>query len=196
MGKPKFSVSDLDQLLSDAIDKNELTTIHNELTSEQNDELIPDNSVSPQIANMVNQKTGATVDFSRVYKQLEKLIENGNIALEVIAAIDPDTSDGQIGVTTASLMNAIKNCIAQFTKIHLMHIKFQQALQLEEIRHKHKMEELEKREAIASARNGNNTIDIKETTTSKNGNFLVPYNTENVIEYINYMKQQKQGKRS
>ena len=93
MGK-KFSISDLDSILGDAIDGNELNNLQNEIKSDEDEELIPDNSVSPQIANMVNQRDGLTVDYSRVYKQLERLIENGNIALEVLAAIDPDISNG------------------------------------------------------------------------------------------------------
>lgn len=194
MAKQRFSVSDLDQLLSDAVDKNELIDIHNELKADQNDQLVPDNDVSPAIANMVNQKTGATVDYSRVYKQLEKLIENGNIALEVIAAIDPDTSDGQVGTTTASLMNAIRGCIAEFTKIHLQHLKFQQTLQMMKIKHQYKMQQIEKRNQ--ALRNRDNAIDITNTTVKKeNGNVLVPYNTDNVIDYIQYIKRQKQGKR-
>lgn len=192
MGK-KFSVSDLDKLLNEAVDRNELTNIQNELKAEENDELIPADSVSPEVANMVNQKTGLTVDYSRVYKQLEKLIENGNIALQVIAAIDPDTSDGQIGTSTASLMNAIKNCIAQFTKIHLQHIKYQQALQMMRIKHQYKMQQIQKRNQ--ALRSKDDAIDITSTSTSKNGNVLIPYNTENVIDYIQYVKQQKQEKR-
>lgn len=193
MAKSKFSVNDLDQLLSDAIDSNELATIKDQL---DNEELVPESQVSPAIANMVNQKTGQSVDFTRVYRQLEKLIQNGNVALQIIAAIDPDTSDGQIGTTTASLMNAIKNCVAEFTKIHLMHIKFQQAIQLENIRHQHKMEQLEKKQQIIAARNNNNgknnTIDVEEQK-GENGNVLVPWNTEQISQYMQYLNKQKQG---
>lgn len=192
MGK-KFSVSDLDEILNEAVDKNELTNIQNELMNEQNEELVPTDDVSPEIANMVDKKTGLTVDYSRVYKQLEKLIENGNIALQVIAAIDPDTSDGQIGTSTASLMNAIKNCIAQFTKIHLQHIKFQQTLQMMQIKHRYKMEQIAKRNQ--AFKNRDDAIDITNVSNTKNGNVLVPFNTENVIDYIQYVKQQKQEKR-
>ena len=191
--KKKFSVSDLDQLLSDAVDTEELTNIKNELVQEEKDQLVPADSVSPQIANMVNQKNGLTVDYSRVYKQLEKLIQNGNIALEIIAAIDPDVSGGQIGNTTASLMNAIRGCVSEFTKIHLQHIKYQQTLDMMKIKHQYKMEQIAKRNQ--AFKNRDDAIDITSTPTIKNGNVLVPYNTENVIDYIQYVKQQKQEKR-
>lgn len=196
MGK-HFSVSDLDQLLSDAVENT--NKIQKELEEDQ--ELIPQESpVSPQIANMVDKRSGgSTVDYSRVYGQLQRLIQNGNVALEVLAAIDPDVSGYQVASATASLMNAIKNAVAEFTKIHLQHIKFQQAIQLEEIKHQHRMEQLEKREAIIAARNKNNdSIDIEIATSpsgNKNGQVLIPYNTENVMDYMNYLKQQKQGKR-
>ena len=194
MGK-KFSVGDLDKLLSDAVDTNELTEVHNELVEDEKDQLIPEDDVSPAIANMVNQKTGASVDFSRVYKQLEKLIQNGNIALEVIAAIDPDVSGGQISSSTASLMNAIRGCVQQFTKIHLQHIKFQQTLQMMQIKHRYKMEQIAKRNQ--AFKNKDDAIDIRgansTTVKSENGNVMVPWNTQNIIEYMNYLNKQKKG---
>lgn len=192
----KFSVSDLDKILSDAVDTNELTEVHNELIEDQKDQLIPENDVSPAIANMVNQKTGASVDFSRVYKQLEKLIQNGNVALEVIAAIDPDVSGGQIGSSTASLMNAIRGCVQQFTKIHLQHIKFQQTLQMMQIKHRYKMEQIAKRNQAFKNKDDAIDITISSNNDGKNdGNVLVPFNTENVLDYMNYLKQQKAEKR-
>ena len=42
-------------------------------------------------------------------------------------------------------MNAIKNCVAEFTKIHMQHIKFQQKLELMRINHEYKMQELQQR---------------------------------------------------
>ena len=194
MGK-KFSVSDLDKILSDAVDTNELAEVHNELVQDEKDQLIPDNDVSPAIANMVNQKTGATVDISRVYKQLEKLIQNGNIALEVLAAIDPDVSGGQVSSSTASLMNAIRGCVSEFTKIHLQHIKFQQTLQMMQIKHKYKMEQIAKRNQ--AFKNRDDAIDITSanstTVKSENGTVMVPWNTENIIDYMNYLNKQKKG---
>ena len=145
---------------------------------------------------MVNQKTGASVDFSRVYKQLEKLIQNGNIALEVLAAIDPDVSGGQVSSSTASLMNAIRGCVQQFTKIHLQHIKFQQTLQMMQIKHRYKMEQIAKRNQ--AFKNKDDAIDITISSNNdgkKDGNVLVPFNTENVLDYMNYLKQQKAEKR-
>lgn len=195
MAKKKFSVNDLDQILSDAIDTNELTNIQNELIEDEKDQLILENDVSPAIANMVNQKTGATVDFSRVYKQLEKLIQNGNVALEIIAAIDPDVSGGQIGSSTANLMNAIRGCVAEFTKIHLQHIKYQQTLQLMRIKHQYKMEQIAKRNQVF--KNKDNVIDITNnnstTVKSENSNVMVPWNTQNIIEYMNFIKTKKNG---
>lgn len=195
MGKPKFSVSDLDQILSDAVDVNEITNIHNDLVQEEKDQLISDNDVSPQIANMVNQKNGLTVDYSRVYKQLQKLIQNGNVALEIIAAIDPDVSGGQIGSATANLMNAIRGCVAEFTKIHLQHIKYQQTLDMMKIKHQYKMEQIAKRNQ--AFKNRDDAIDITSanstTVKGENGNVMVPWNTQNIIDYMNYLNKQKKG---
>lgn len=93
MSKQKFSPLALDQILTDAIE--DTNNLQNELmfNEEQDEDIIPAPSVSPTINNLVDQHTdGKTVDYNRVYSQLERLIENGNIALQVLGAIDPDVS--------------------------------------------------------------------------------------------------------
>ena len=78
MSKKKFSPTALDQLLSDAIEDTE--QIQNELKTadyQEQDEIVPAPPVSPQINKLVESQTrGTTVDYSRVYSQLERLIEN------------------------------------------------------------------------------------------------------------------------
>lgn len=188
MAKNKFSVSDLDSLLSDAM----ATT--NSVSSQlsQDSQLVPESQVSPQIANMVNQKTGQSVDFSRVYRELQKLIQNGNIALQIIQAQDPDTL-GDVSSSVSQLMNAIKGCISQFTKIHLQHIKFQQTLQLMKVKHDMKMEEIEKRNQVFRSRDNNGPIDVVEQKKGEGGNVLVPWNTEQISNYMQYLNNKKQG---
>lgn len=182
MSKQQFSPLALDQLLNETL--NNTSELQKELQKEETD-IIPAPSVSEELNKLVNQKTGESVDFNRVYAQLERLIENGNIALQILGAVDPDVSGIDTAVATASLMNAIKNCVAEFTKIHLQHIKFQQLIQLEEIKHQYKMEELKLRKEISKNTSGN---DENENVTE-----LIPWETEGAIEYLNFIKNKKEN---
>ena len=78
MSKQKFSPTALDQLLSDAME--DTNQLQNELKTneyQEQDDVLPVPPVSPQINQLVNKiSQGATVDYSRVYSQLERLIEN------------------------------------------------------------------------------------------------------------------------
>lgn len=189
MAKQKFSPLALDQLLSDAMDETE--EIKNELYYDEEDDIVPAPSVSPQINNLVkgNDGIGGQVDYARVYSQLERLIENGNIALQVLGAIDPDVSGIEVATSTATLMNAVKNCVAEFTKIHMQHIKFQQTLQMLELKHKYKMLEMEKRKEIFSAKSGESTGIINSGTQE-----LVEWETESATEYTKWlMNKNKKG---
>jgi hypothetical protein len=190
MAKAKFSPIALDQILSDAIEETE--ELQNELMfgadvdeDDIEDDIVPAPAVSPNINNLINDSNdgiGGQVDYARVYSQLEKLIENGNIALQVLGAIDPDVSGVEIATSTASLMNAVKNCVAEFTKIHMQHIKFQQSLQMMEMKHKYKMLELEKRKEIFNAKSN-------ETSIINQPQELVEWETESATEYTKWLQQ-------
>lgn len=183
MSKQKFSPLALDELLNDAMEN---TNALQAQLKEDDTDIIPVPGVSASINKLVNQKTGESVDFNRVYAQLEQLIENGNVALQIIGAIDPDVSGIEAATATASLMNAIKNCVAEFTKIHLQHLKFQQLIQLEEIKHQHKIEQLKLKNELIKNENNNNDDKTIE---------LIPWETEGAAEYLNYInKRDKEHK--
>jgi hypothetical protein len=139
------------------------------------------------VNNLLDAKSnGGAINYDKVYLELERLIENGNIALQVLGAIDPDVSGMEVAASTATLMNAVKNCVAEFTKIHMQHLKFQQTLQIMELKHKYKMEEMAKRKELYS------TNSPGETAT--NVTELIPWQTEGAIEYINFMKEKENKK--
>lgn len=175
----KFSPIALDQLLNDAIE--DTKELQNEITTDTSDDVIPlAPPVSPQINNLVDQQNqGATVDYSRVYGQLERLIENGNIALQVLGAIDPDVSGVEIATATASLMNAVKNCVAEFTKIHMQHLKFQQMLQAMKVKHDYKMEEIQMRRDLYNG---------TATTMNNKPTELIEWEAEGATEYIKFLQ--------
>lgn len=89
----------------------------------------------------------------------------------------------EVAASTASLMNAIKNCVAEFTKIHMQHIKFQQQLHLMKVKHEYKMKELEKRKELYSD-------NIEKSPVTE----LISWESEGAIDYINYINNQKDKK--
>lgn len=91
----------------------------------------------------------------------------------------------EVAASTATLMNAVKNCVAEFTKIHMQHLKFQQTLQLMEMKHKYKMEEMRARKELYSS--GNETVNNGPTE-------MIEWETEGAIEYIKFLKEKKNRK--
>jgi hypothetical protein len=183
MSKQKFNPIALDQILTDAIE--ETQAIQNELTNidyaDSYDDIVPSPGVSPDVNNLLDKNTnGASVNYDKVYMQLERLIENGNIALQVLGAIDPDVSGMEVAASTASLMNAIKNCVAEFTKIHMMHIKHQQVLETMRIKHEYKMLEMKARRDLYSGNDAKADINQPQT--------LIEWETEGATEYIKFLQ--------
>lgn len=90
----------------------------------------------------------------------------------------------EVAASTASLMNAIKNCVAEFTKIHMQHIKFQQTLHLMEVKHEYKMKEMKMRKELYSN---------SETIESNKPESLIQWETEGAFEYMKFL--QKKNKK-
>lgn len=91
----------------------------------------------------------------------------------------------EVAASTASLMNAIKNCVAEFTKIHMQHIKFQQTLHLMEVKHNYKMSELKMRKELYS-NNSNSDLDSAGKPEQ-----LIEWETEGAFEYMKFLKNKK-----
>jgi hypothetical protein len=91
----------------------------------------------------------------------------------------------EVAASTASLMNAIKGCVAEFTKIHMQHIKFQQNLQMMEIKHQYKMQELEARNKIY---NKNDNLNSSDSTA------MIEWETEGATEYIKFLANKNDAK--
>jgi hypothetical protein len=88
----------------------------------------------------------------------------------------------EVASSTASLMNAIKNCVAEFTKIHLMHLKHQQMLEAMRIKHEYKMLEMRERKALYSNESG-------ATINSNEPKSLIEWETEGATEYIKFLQE-------
>lgn len=204
--KQKFNAAALDQLLNQSMQN--ISNINEQLKQDahtssfslpvsdydyndqeqyQEQGIVPNSMiVNPDIKQMVSKKTdGQTVDYQRVYSQLQRLIEQGNFALQVISAIQPDASSTQVATATASLMNAIRGCVAEFTKIHSQHIRYQQNLQTMRIKHEYRIKEMQLRSTLYNKN--------KEETQNTEEISMIPWQTESILGYLKYLDKNKES---
>lgn len=91
------------------------------------------------------------------------------MTLQLLQSIDPDVTNPATLGATASLMNSIRGCISEFTKIHQQYIKFQNMLQLEQIKLENKKAIIKYRKDLADGKTGDNSqqtdlFEVKSTT--------------------------------
>lgn len=159
MARHNFDPSTLDTLFEDAeiIDDNGNSQVPLQIESSDN--------------SMIESNSDVNVD--NVYRELEQLISVGNDILKTAkyaADMDP-TADGVLA-GTASMLNAVKDTVKEFTKIHLQKLKFEQQKELELIKQAG-------RERIVELR--------KQTGEDISPVDMVPFNQESVVEIINKM---------
>jgi hypothetical protein len=196
MAKPHFNVTDLDKLVDESIAsadqlKNEINNI--DLSSNEfsinslNDDYLSDNDIAwSENKNIVNKSSGDSISYDYVYKKIGELIDTGNASLQMLQSIDPDvTNPGTLGAT-ASLLNSIRGCISEFTKIHQQYIRFQQTLQLEKIKLENKKELIKYRRAV---NNGQLESEVSPTE-------LIETSSTDIMNYIAFKKEQEENEKA
>ena len=143
---------------------------------------MPDESKSwSQTNGVLDKNFGASVSFDYVYKKIGQLIDTGNATMQLLQSIDPDVTNPATLGATASLMNSIKGCISEFTKIHQQYIKFQHAMQLEQIRHENKKDIIRFRKSVAE---GKDVENIQQTD-------LIELKSTDLLDFIEFQKNKK-----
>ena len=132
-------------------------------------------------SNIVDKKTGDAISFDYVYKKIAQIIDTGNSTLELLQAIDPDESNPATLGATASLINSIRACIAEFTKIHLQYIKFQNTVKLEQVRLANKKDFAVFKKKLAQGQ-------ISEDKQSE----LVEIKSGDILDFIKYKEEAKE----
>ena len=183
MATQKFSALDLDELIKDCT--GQVDQISTELATYDSAQVVPRGN--PETNQLIN-KNGQAVDFSRVYSAIEKLIENGNNALETLAAVDPDTIEPTTIYAMTSLMNSIKGCIAEFTKVHTIHLKHQLNLEMERTRQQHRLDLITAR---ANAKKEAENTDNQNATTMIE---FTDYSTNDIFKYLQKEKEKREKK--
>lgn len=197
MAKTHFTPTMLDKLVDESIaDADQLT---NELrnvdlssddfnieTLNNNDDYLTENDITwSENKHIVDKSTeGGKISYDYVYKKIGQLIDHGNAALQVLESIDPDVTNPATLGATASLLNSIRGCISEFTKIHQQYIRFTQAIELEKIKHKNK------KDLIAYRRKVNNGQMEEENMTPTE---LIETSSTQMIDFLNFQKAQKEA---
>lgn len=108
------------------------------------------------------------------------------MTLQLLQSIDPDVTNPATLGATASLMNSIRGCISEFTKIHQQYIKFQHVLELERIKLENKKEIIKYRKDMADGKIGNN---IQQTD-------LFEVKSTDLLDYIEFKRKQMEGNKN
>ena len=190
--KNVFSATALDKLINESLEdtnnfKDELTNI-NEYNLEPNlneddSYLTNDNKTWSETKNIIDKKSGSSVSFDYVYKKIGQLIDTGNSTLELLQSIDPDVTNPATLGATASLLNSIKGCISEFTKIHQQYIRFQNTLILEKLKLENKKELIRFKKAVAE---GKDKDDIKPTE-------LIETASNDILNYVKFKREQREN---
>jgi hypothetical protein len=191
MAKQHFNVTDLDKLVDESIAdadqlKSEISGI--DLSSDAfsidsiDDQYLDDNDRAwSDNKDIVNRSNGGSISYDYVYKKIGQLIDTGNASLQMLQSIDPDVTNPATLGATASLLNSIRGCISEFTKIHQQYIRFQQTLQLEKIKLENRKEIIKYRRAV---NNGQLESDIAPTE-------LIETSSTDIMNYLAFQKEQE-----
>ena len=200
MAKNNFTLSSLDKLVDDAIqdadqfeeelkdiDENQLVYADEQDTEEPSDIYLKnEDKTFAETKNVVNKESGDSVSFNYVYKKIGDLIDNGNASLQILQSVDPDVLDPSVMSAMASLMNSIRGCISEFTKIHQQWIRFNNSMKLENMRFENRKKLLEYRRKLNSG-----TLD-----KSMNENELIESSTADIVGYLQWKKEQEEQKKA
>ena len=186
--KPKFTSMALDKLIDESLaEADELETEMKDIDSSQlsvepssNDEDLDKNWADSD--NLIDKKTGSSVSFNYVYKKISDLIDNGNAALQLLQSIDIEVTDANMLNATATLMNSIRGCISEFTKIHQQWIRFNQNLEMENRRFEHKKELIKYRNDLK-----NNQQEAAQAATD-----LYELKSSDLVAFLQWQKEQRQ----
>ena len=134
--------------------------------------------------NIINKTDGSSVSFNYVYQKIADLIDNGNAAMQMLQSIDLDVADPQLITSTATLINSIKGCISEFTKIHQQWVRFNQVLKLEQVKFENKKRLMKYRNDL------NNGTDEEKTGVSPTD--LIEVKTGDLVEFLQWKKEKEE----
>jgi len=199
--KQQFSSSALDDLVNESIAEadalqDELKEVNvNEITLDESgkenfdDYIVNDDKNWGETGGVINKETGESISFDYVYNKICKLIDTGDATLQMIQSIDLDVVDPQILTASATLMNTIRGCITEFTRIHQQWVRFNQTLKLEKIKFEHKKELMKYKHNLI------NGIDVEPQDVQGQpqvaSNDMIEVKSSDLIEFMLWKKEKE-----
>ena len=124
------------------------------------------------------------LNTSKVYDQLTELIKNGNDVFSTVKMMIEADPDAEMVHGAAQMLNAIRDTLREFTRIHIEEIRFSKRKELEEIKIEARKKELEykyeKTKELLQIKN--NTKQIQSATGETED--LYPFSQEQIVETI------------
>ena len=102
----------------------------------------------------------------------------------MLESIDPDVTNPATLGATASLLNSIRGCISEFTKIHQQYIRYMQTIELEKMRHRNKKDLIVFRRKV-----NNGQLEEGESTPTE----LIETSSTQMIDFLNFQKAQREA---
>ena len=192
--KPTFTSVDLSNLIDESIKEadqvsKDLESINDkqmQLTNsspEDFDDYLQESSKTwSEASNVIDKMNGDQVSFNYVYKKICDLIDTGNASLQMLQSIDLDVLDPSMLNATGTLIQTIRGCIAEFTKIHQQWIKFNHTLHLEEVRFQHKKDLMKYQAEL------NNGVDGQQVNSTE----LIDVKSSDLVEFLQWKKEKKE----
>ena len=193
MAKTTFTTTDLDKLIDESAEevdqiKAELQGINPSDVSfdedKEEDEFLPnEDKTFLQKGDVLDKTTGDKISYSYVYKKIGDLIDIGNAQLQMLQSIDPDVTDPAMLTSATSLINAIRSCISEFTKIHQQWIRYQQVVNLEKMKFANKIE-------LAKFRN---ELKNEKDTKAQDAAQMFEVGSNELMEFLMWKKEKEEN---
>ena len=174
------SIAEADKLEAELkdIDETQLA-VSEDIDDVETDDYLNDSSKTfSEIGDVIDKDSGSSISFNYVYKKIGDLIDQGTASLQMLQSIDLDVADPTLLGQTATLMNSIKGCISEFTKIHQQWIKFNQTVKLENMRFENRKKLIKYRNDVL------NGTDEKKTSSTD----MIDVKTSDLIEFLQWKK--------
>jgi len=124
------------------------------------------------------------LDKDKVYTELATLIKNGNDVFSTVKMMIEADPEAEMVQGAASMLNAIKDTLREFTKLHIAQMRFEQQKEIEELKIKGRKEinehKFNKAKELIDNKQSQNQIGFDPTTTTE----LMPFSQEKIIEAI------------
>ena len=170
MANTNFDPHDLDAILGDV--SKDVADVNASMQSSST----PTSNCDKAVA--IDSSGEVIADAEKIYSEMAKLVESGNKILRAAEyAVEADPSAEGVLAGAASVLNAVKETVGQFTKLHSQHLRHKQQIELENLKQKNRMEIMKSRMSMESLdpMQGN----INQTTAS-----LVPCTQEEIVRLL------------